>query len=98
MTASPPNDKAMPDVIYAKRYGEACGGTYWNTPRQGETGTKYNRADLQAERIKRLEDALREILEKSHNADIPDEVHDEFAPEHMKWVRKARAVLEEGGK
>ncbi len=65
MTASPPNDKAMPDVIYAKRYGEACGGTYWNTPRQGETGTKYNRADLQAERIKRLEDALTSIAKNT---------------------------------
>lgn len=38
--------EGMPDEIYAKRYGEANGGTYWNKPREGETGTRYIRADL----------------------------------------------------
>ena len=47
MTDTPaPND--MPDEIYAKRYGQSSGGTYWDKPREGETRTRYIRADLTA--------------------------------------------------
>ena len=47
MTHTPaPND--MPDEIYAKRYGQSSGGTYWDKPREGETRTRYIRADLTA--------------------------------------------------
>lgn len=87
MTASPPNDKAMPDVIYAGR--DLRHFQIWRDNEKAvipNHRTLYLRADLQAERIKRLEDALRFYADKKHVGWIPED------------GAKARAVLEEGGK
>lgn len=95
MTASPPNDKAMPDVIhvYAVDYigGIALHAHAEPNPDAVYPHAEYKRADLQSERIKRLEDALRFYADGNnwHGFD---------------WLRGedqghiARAVLEEGGK
>lgn len=55
----------MPEIIYAKRYGEAGGGTYWEDPQNKDRYVKYIRADLNDEEMKKAyKDLLKIVNEK----------------------------------
>lgn len=105
MTASPPNDKVMPDEVYVSTLisTNKIGIQMCSIKPTGSCTKKYFSSDLQAERIKRLEDALRFYADEGNHAygiEFCENLPVGYSDSEVFTDKgaKARAVLEEGGK